>query len=160
MKKYFLAGVILFGISSLTLADNLPRPGDAAPDFTLKTMAGKPFTLSAALKEGHVMLIFFETQCVYCYSHIGDLNTLHDKYHGKGLNILAINFIGEAEFSVREYARDNGLKFGVAVDKLNGIDVAEAYKVLGSPTIVLIAPDGKIAFYGFTLPDVEKWVKS
>ena len=159
MQKYFQTCLLMIVLALPTLANGLPRSGDPAPDFTLNTMSGKPFTLSTALRDGYVMLIFFETQCVYCYSHIGNLNDLHDKYHGKGLNILAINFIGESEFSVREYARDNGLKYGVAVDKLTGIDVAEAYKVLGSPTIVLIAPDSKIAFYGYTIPDVSKWVK-
>jgi len=159
VKKYFLAGLFFCITSTLVLASNLPRPGDAAPDFTLKTLAGKPFTLSEALKHGHAMLIFYETQCVYCYSHIGDLNALHDRYHGKGLSIFAINFIGEPESTVKEYATDNGLKYQVALDYLNAIDVAEAYKVLGSPTIVLIAPDGKIVFYGYTLPDVTKWVK-
>ena len=159
VKKYFLAGLFFCVASALALASGLPRPGQAAPDFTLKTLAGQPFTLSQVLKHGHAMLIFYETQCVYCYSHITDFNALHDKYHGKGLSMFAINYIGESESTVREYARDNELKYGIALDYLNAIDVAEAYKVVGSPTIVLIAPDGKIAFYGYTLPDVTKWLK-
>lgn len=159
MKKYFLMSLLFFTIAMSARAGGLPRPGDVAPDFTLQTLAGGPFTLSESLKRGHVMLIFYETQCVYCYSHINDFKALHQKYNGRGLSMLAVNYIGESHSTVREYARDNELNYGIALDYLNAIDVAEAYKVVGSPTIVLIAPDGKIASYGYTLPDVAKWVK-
>lgn len=159
MQKYFLTGVLMFMLVAPAQAGGLPRPGDVAPDFTLKTLAGTPFTLSEALRHGHAMLIFYETQCVYCYSHINDFKALHDKYNGKGLTLFAINYIGESESTVREYARDNELNYGIALDYLNAIDVAEAYKVVGSPTIVLIAPNGKIVFYGHTIPEVTKWLE-
>lgn len=159
MQKYFQTWLLMLMLAFPILANALPRPGDTAPNFTLKTLAGQPFNLAESLRHGHVMLIFYETQCVYCYSHINDFKALHTRYHGKGLTLFAINYIGESESTVREYARDNQLNYPVALDYLNAIDVAESYKVVGSPTIVIIAPDGKIVFYGHTVPDVKKWLK-
>ncbi|MDH5409456.1 MAG: peroxiredoxin family protein [Gammaproteobacteria bacterium] len=136
----------------------LPKPGDTAPEFKLKALDGNYYTLSGMAKKGHVMLVFWEPNCVYCYSHISDFNALQKKYKGK-LTIAAINFLGEYEVEVREYAESNNVKYLMLAERLNGIDVAEAYKVIGSPTIVMIGPNKKILYYGFKVPDVGKWLK-
>lgn len=156
-KTWFLA---LFLLAFPLQAEVGHKVGMTAPGFSLKNMAGDTVTLKGLTQKGHVMLVFYETQCIYCYTHIADFNALHDKYNGKGLSIVAINYIGEMIPDVKSYAKDNGLKYTVIVDKLPSIDVAEAYHVVGSPTIILIAPDGKIVFHGYTIPDVTKWVKS
>ena len=134
------------------------KPGESAPGFSLKSLSGEQIALKDLLAKGHVMLVFWETQCVYCYSHIKDFNALQKQYANKGLTIAAINFLGEYESEVREYVVDNDVQYLVLADRLNNIDVAEAYKVIGSPTIVMIAPDGKILSYGYKIPDVAKWI--
>lgn len=156
-KTWFLALLLL---ALPVQAEVGHKVGQTAPGFSLKTMTGDTVTLKGLTQKGPVMLVFYETQCVYCYTHINDFNALHDKYSGKGLSILAINYIGEMIPDVKSYAKDNGLKYTVIIDKLTSIDVAEAYHVVGSPTIVLIAPDGKVVSYGYTIPDVAKWIKS
>lgn len=157
------AGIVLF-LSLFCLnahAESVTRIGGTAPDFQLKTLAGKTIQLSRLVRRGPVMLVFYETQCVYCYSHIGEINALHDKYHDKGLSILAINYVGEYLTDIRRYARDNGLRYTVITDKVPSIDVAEAYHVAGSPTIVVVDVHGKIVFYGYQLPpDISKWLKT
>jgi cytochrome c biogenesis protein CcmG/thiol:disulfide interchange protein DsbE len=134
------------------------KPGETAPGFSLKSLDGPPVSLKMLLAKGHVMLVFWETQCVYCYSHIKDLNALQKQYQDKGLTIAAINFLGEYESEVREYVTDNNVQYLILADRLNNIDVAEAYKVIGSPTIVLIDPKGTILFYGYNIPDVATWI--
>lgn len=147
--------------SQSALAESAPKPGQVAPDFTLKTLSGKSVQLARLIRKGPVMLVFYETQCVYCFSHIGEFNALHDRYHAKGLSILAINYVGEYIADIRTYARDNKLRYTVIADKIPSIDVAEAYHVVGSPTIVVIDTSGKIVYYGYKLPsDVGKWLKS
>lgn len=153
--------LLLFSVLAVTArADTPPRLGQTAPGFSLKTLAGATVSLKQLIRKGPVMLVFYETSCVYCYSHIGDFNALHDKYHAKGLSILAINHIGEYIVDVKAYAKDNGLRYTVITDRLASIDVAEAYHVVGSPTIVVVDTHGKIVFYGYSLPpDVSKWLK-
>ena len=136
----------------------IPKVGSLAPEFTLVALNKTPVSLSALRAKGHVMLIFWETQCVYCYAHIKDFNALQKKYQGK-LTIAGINFLGEYPREVQEYAADNQVEYLLLADRLKNIDVAEAYQVIGSPTIVLIAPDGKILSYGYQIPDVAQWIK-
>ncbi|MEJ2361144.1 MAG: TlpA disulfide reductase family protein [Gammaproteobacteria bacterium] len=142
-------------------ADTPGKTGQTAPDFQLKTLSGDTVQLSRLVRRGPVMLVFYETQCVYCFSHISEFNALHDRYHDKGLTILAINYVGEYLTDIRNYARDNGLKYTVITDKIASIDVAEAYHVVGSPTIVVVDTHGKIVFYGYRLPpDISKWLRT
>jgi len=157
--KSFLAGLCLVLISvGMTASAAGLKAGEPAPGFSLKSLGGEQITLKSLLAKGHVMLVFWETQCVYCYAHIKDFNALQKQYQNKGLTIAAINFLGEYESEVQEYVIDNDVQYLVLADRLNNIDVAEAYKVIGSPTIVMISPDGKILSYGHKIPNVAKWI--
>ena len=154
--------MLLASLLSLSARAEPPlQPGQQAPGFSLKTLSGNRVALDQLVRRGPVMLVFYETQCVYCFSHIGEFNALHDRYHAKGLSILAINYVGEYIADIRAYAMDNKLRYTVIADKIPSIDVAEAYHVVGSPTIVVIDTSGKIVYYGYTLPpDVSKWLKT
>ena len=151
---------ILFLLLALPARADVPKLGQTAPGFSLQTLQGETVTLKDLTRKGPVMLVFYETQCVYCYSHIGEFNALHDKYHSKGLSIVAINYTGEYIADIKAYTKDNALKYTVITDKLTSIDVAEAYHVVGSPTIVVVDTSGKIVFYGYTIPDISKWIKT
>ena len=142
----------------IPLAHATLKTGNPAPEFTLKALNSGPVSLRELRSKGHVMLIFWETQCVYCYAHIKDFNALQKKFQGK-LTVAGINFLGEYPEEIQEYATDNGVEYLLLADRLNNIDVAEAYKVIGSPTIVLIAPQGNILYYGYQVPDVSHWIK-
>lgn len=153
---YSLTMLLSFMLTSVHATT--PKPGSLAPEFTLSSLSKTPVTLSGLRAKGHVMLIFWETQCVYCYAHIKEFNALQKKYRGK-LTIAGINFLGEYPQEIQEYASDNKVEYLLLADRLNNIDVAEAYQVIGSPTIVLIAPDGQILSYGYQIPDVGQWIK-
>jgi len=149
--------MIVFSWVSVSRADIL-KAGDQAPDFTLMSLEMKPVSLKTLRNQGHVMLIFWETECVYCFSHIRDFNALQKKYQGK-LTLAGINFLGEYAEDIQEYKTRNKVEYLLLADRLNNIDVAEAYKVVGSPTIVLIHPDGKILSVSYDIPDVSRWIK-
>ncbi len=159
MKPRIIAVSILFIIAISINAHAALKAGTQAPPFTLKSLDGKQVSLKNLRAKGPVMLVFWTTECVYCFMHIGELNELQEKYRDKGFTIAAINFAGEHEQEVREYVSDNGLKYLMLTDRLKNIDVAQAYKVIGTPTIVLIAPDGKILTYGYSIPDLTRWIK-
>ena len=145
-------------LSSITSAAGL-KIGDPAPAFTLKSLNGPLVSLDNLTGKGHVMLVFWETECVYCFMHIKDFNRLQEQYHDKGLTIVAINFLGEHEEEVREYVNNNHLKYLMLTDRVKNIDVASDYKVFASPTIIVVAPDKKILYYGHKIPDVDQWIK-
>lgn len=135
------------------------KVGDTAADFKLKNLSGATVTLAGLKKKGHVLLVFWAAECVYCYSHIKDFNALHEKYNNKGLTVAAINIGGEYKPEISEYVKDNGVKYLVLANRLDNLDVAEAYRAVGTPTLVMVSPQGKILFYGHTPPDVSQWLK-
>lgn len=134
------------------------KVGNIAPEFTLKTLDLKTHSLSGLREKGHVLLVFWAVECVYCYAHIKEFNRAHDQFKGK-LTIAAINIGGEYPVEVAEYVKDNKLKYLVLSERLNNLDVGENYHVLGTPTLVLVSPQGKVLFYGHRLPELKKWLK-
>ena len=131
------------------------KVGNTAPEFKLKSLSGKSHSLSMLRKKGHVLLVFWAVECVYCYAHIKKLNQAHEQYKNK-LTIAAINVAGEYPVEVDEYVKDNKLKYLVLSERLNNIDVGESYNVRGTPTIVLVSPKGTVLFYGHRMPNLEK----
>ena len=164
MTKKTIINLLSIALLSSTLSISIPafsavlKPGDQAPLFKLKNLKGQMISLSALMNKGYVMLVFWEPECVYCFAHIQEFNALQKNYKDKGFTIAAINFLGAYEEDVRAYAKDNNVQYMMLAERLNNIDVAEAYKVIGSPTIVLISPKGKILSYGYTIPDVSAWL--
>lgn len=150
--------VIAMALTWLGNAHAELKPGAKAPEFTLAALDKKPVALKDLLAKGHVMLIFWETQCVYCYAHIKDFNALQKKYQGK-LTLAGINFLGEYPQDIQKYATNNNVEYLLLADRLNNIDVAEAYGIVGSPTMILIDPKGKILSVGYEIPDVSRWIK-
>ncbi len=134
------------------------KVGNTAPEFKLKTLDKKEYSLSGLRKKGHVLLVFWAVECVYCYAHIKEFNRTNDEFKDK-LTIAAINIGGEYPVEVAEYVKDNNLKYLVLSERLNNLDVGEKYHVLGTPTLVLVSPQGKVLFYGHNLPDLTKWLK-
>ena len=133
------------------------KVGNTAPEFSLKGLDGQSYSLTALRKKGHVLLVFWAVECVYCYAHIKEFNRAHDEFSDK-LTITAINIAGEDVSDVAEYVKDNELKYLVLSERLNNLDVSEMYHVLGTPTLVLISPQGKVLFYGHQMPKLEKWI--
>ena len=159
MLKNLLVLLLLALFTTGAFAETDYRPEQTAPAFKLKSLDGPEVSLQHLLKKGHVLLVFWETQCVYCFSHISDFNALHERYNNKGMTIAAINIAGEHADEIREFKKENGLKYLLLADRINNIDVAEAYHVIGSPTLFLLSPAGKILFKGHKLPDLSRWLK-
>ena len=134
------------------------KVGNTAPEFKLKTLTGTEHSLSSLRKKGHVLLVFWAVECVYCYAHIKEFNRAHEQFKDK-LTIAAINVGGEYPVEVAEYVKENKLKYLILSERLNNLDVGESYHVLGTPTLVLVSPQGKVLFYGHRVPDLTQWLK-
>lgn len=153
--------VLFLSLLILTLqvqAETGYRVGNTAPGFELKSLDDVPVSLASLRSKGHVLLVFWAVECVYCYAHIKEFNHAHEKYAGQ-LMLAAINVAGEYKPEVEEYVKDNKLKYLILSDRLNNLDVAELYNVRGTPTLVLVSPEGKVLFYGHRMPDLKQWLK-
>lgn len=162
MKYVKVLFIALVFITQLAVAQDKPaghKVGQQAIDFELKALDGKMYSLTGLKQQGHVLLIFWATECVYCYGHVADFKKLHQQYSGKGLTLAAINIGGEYDPEVKEYVNDNEINYLVLSNRLKNLDLAEAYRVFGTPTMVLVSPAGEIVFRGHEIPPVEKFLK-
>jgi len=112
----------------------------AAPDFRLKDLTGREFTLSN-LKGKPVLLIFITTWCPTCRSEMPHYKNIYETYGQQGLEVVSID-IQESKTRVSQFAEKNRVPYRMLLDE-NG-DVAGAYEVRGIPAMVLVGKNGTI----------------
>lgn len=79
---------------------------------------------------------------------------MHTAYHAQGLTLAAINIGHEDEAEVRRYAKEHEPDYLVLNDDAMKTDLARAYAVVGTPTVVLVSPEGAVLYFGHELPDL------
>ncbi len=120
-------------------AEGLPV-GSAAPDFNLSGLHGETLTIGALRSSGKpVMALFTDPGCGPCNAMLPDVGRWQEE-HAQKLTLALISR-GEVEEN-KTKAQEHGLK-NVLLQK--DWEVSESYQVRGTPSAVLIAPDGKIA---------------
>lgn len=126
--------------------------GSPAPDFSLPLVSESPqqtVTLSEWIPSGPVLLVFWASWCPTCVTEVPILNEWHEKYAREGLRIIAVN-VQESEKKVREFIETHPVDYPVAMD-IEG-EVTRRYGIIGVPVSVLIRSDGKIIYFGYSLP--------
>jgi thiol-disulfide isomerase/thioredoxin len=88
------------------------RNPDAAPDFKLTALDGKPLTI-AALQGKVVFLNFWATWCGPCRAEIPDLIALQDRYKGR-LQIIGLN-VDDEQVDIQKYVEETGINYPVAM---------------------------------------------
>lgn len=135
-----LMGLFSEGGKSLSIED---RP---APAFNLKTLEGV-VAGPGAYKDKVVILDFWATWCGPCRKQMPALQTIEeDPSLKERVVVLSINTDDVEpgrEAMVRKFMRDNRLSLNVLLD--NGA-VSGQYGVSRIPTLVVIRPDGTVAY--------------
>ncbi|MBI3661700.1 MAG: TlpA family protein disulfide reductase [Acidobacteria bacterium] len=129
--------------------------GHTAPAFTLASTNGGNFSLAEALKKGPVVAAFFKITCPVCQFTFPFLERLYKAHSGD-----AVSFVGISQDNGRdtkEFLTEYGLTFPGVMDE-EGYPVSNAYGLTTVPTLLLIAPDGKVrvSSVGFGKEDIEK----
>ena len=118
-----------------------PKKGDAAPDFTLKTLEGKPLQLSS-LKGKAVMVNFWATWCDPCKVETPWLVELQKKYGDQGFQVLGVAVDDSGEKAIADFAHKMEINYPVL---LGTEKVAESYGgVEGLPTNYFLDRSGKV----------------
>lgn len=126
----------MFGL----LFANSAQGADLAPDWTLTSSEGEITRLSTEVQEQPVILFFWATWCPYCKALMPHLQSIQLEY-GDAIKILAINFREDGD--PVGFIEEKGYDFTVLPD---GDEVAAAYNVYGTPGIIIVDGDQKIAF--------------
>jgi len=120
-------------------AEGLPV-GSEAPEFSLSGLHGETLTLGALRSSGKtVMALFTDPGCGPCNAMLPDVGRWQEEHAHK--MTLALISRGEVEEN-KTKAQEHGLR-NVLLQK--DWEVSEAYEVRGTPSAVLIGPDGKVA---------------
>ncbi|MBF0318571.1 MAG: TlpA family protein disulfide reductase [Nitrospirae bacterium] len=115
--------------------------GQAAPDFSLKSINGGTISLSSY--RGKVVLLnFWATWCAPCKEEMPSMNMLYHKYKNNGLVVLAASTDNSAA-AVERFVSRHHLAFPVLLD--SDMKVAKAkYRINAQPTTFLIGKDGTV----------------
>ena len=116
--------------------------GTKAPEFELKTLDGKRFSLSDELARGPVILAFFKVSCPTCQYAFPFLERLHKAYGQKGVTLVGVSQNEAKETAA--FNREFGITFPVLLDDTRTYPVSNAYGLTNVPTIFWVAQDGEI----------------
>jgi len=116
--------------------------GTRAPDFALKTLDGKRFSLSEELSRGAVALAFFKVSCPICQYAFPYLERLHQAYRQKGYTLVGVSQNDAKETAA--FNKEFGVHFPVLLDDTRKYPVSNAYGLTHVPTVFWIGPDGEI----------------
>ena len=143
------------GASALVLAlalFSLLRPGEAvgeaavagspAPAFELVTFAGEAYS-KESLKGRPTLLVFWASWCPVCQKELPVLGQFYTRDRPAQLRMLSIGF-SDLRGNIEKYvkAHPEAFVFPAAFDIDN--DMAQAFKVTATPTLVLLDAQGNI----------------
>lgn len=139
----------LFAAGFLALAGHIvvrllsappPDVGEVAPAFSLESPVNGERIDTAELR-GMVLLVdFWQSTCVGCVGATPKLNRLFAEYRDRGFLVVGVNR-EELPDEVRAFVAERSVEYPVVID---GGEVAKAYGIYATPTVVLIGADGKI----------------
>jgi peroxiredoxin len=163
-----LVGGSAFAQKGVDLESELPpdahhlKIGDAAPDFSLKGVDGKIYTL-ADFKDAPVLMVaFLSDHCPYSHAAESRLLPLVAEMKQRGLAVVAISpnapdamaiaelgytRYGDGYGDMKLYAKDHGFSFPYLYDGDTQI-TAKAYGCLCTPEVYLFDRDRKLRYFG------------
>src|ERR1700734_3602057 len=116
--------------------------GAKAPEFELKTLDGKNFSLSDELARGPVVAAFFKVSCPTCQYALPFLERLYKAYAKNGVTLVGISQNDAKETAA--FNQQFGITFPVLLDDTRSYPVSNAYGLTNVPTVFWIAEDGNI----------------
>ncbi|WP_259391365.1 redoxin domain-containing protein [Paenibacillus sp. 1011MAR3C5] len=131
------AGAVYAWIAVRSDSPGVALPGHEAPAFQLVNLEGKKVALSDYKGQG-IMINFWASWCNPC---VNELPLLNEAYKLSGVQMLAVN-VGEDAAAAQKFVERYELQFPIALDP--EMKLKSAYKIIGLPLTVLIAPDGTV----------------
>lgn len=133
--------------------------GNAAPSFTLKALDGTSYSLHDLLARGPVVLAFFKISCPVCQFTFPFLQRISERYEADGVSVIGVS--QDDVRSTKEFNCEFGVKFPTLIDDQPAYPVSNAYGLTNVPTVLLIAPDGRVRISGtgFSKNDLDSIAK-
>jgi peroxiredoxin len=125
------------------------KVGDAAPDFTLRTLEGRDVKL-ADFRGKYVLLDFWATWCGPCVAELPNVKQAYDSYHDKGFEIVGLSCDANDEV-LNNFTKDKGmpwvqLREATQTEADNWHPLAKKFHVDGIPAMFLIDRNGILRY--------------
>ena len=129
--------------------------GKTAPEFSLKSLDNKEYSLRSLTERGPVIAAFFKISCPVCQFTFPFLERLYKRYGGDNATFFGIS--QDDAKSSQKFAKEYGITFPILLDDEKGYAVSNAYGLTNVPTIFLIDADStvKVSSMGFDKKDLE-----
>jgi peroxiredoxin len=130
--------------------------GTKAPNFELKTLDGKPFSLRTELARGPVVVVFFKVSCPTCQYALPFFERLHKAYGHKGVTLVGVSQNDAKDTAA--FNKEFGVTFPTLLDDTRSYPASNAYGLTNVPTIFWIDQDGEIevSSVGWVKADFEE----
>ena len=154
MKTKLLTALLTIAASTALFAADSPAVGTAAPDFSLTDSKGKTQSVSQ-YKGKFVVLEWFNPECPFVKKHYGsgNMQKLQEEYTGKGIVWLTID--SSAPGTEGNLSPEQAEKIATAWKTHQTAllldpegKAGRAYGAKNTPNMVIITPEGKIAYEG------------
>jgi len=123
-------------------ASTAAQTGFLAPDFTLTTLEGEIFNLSAQ-RGKPVVLNLWASWCPPCRAEMAALQQVYQEFQPEGLVVAAVNASNQDSVSdAAAFVSRNGLTFPVPLDSSGS--VSRLYNLYSLPTTYFIDSSGVI----------------
>ena len=130
--------------------------GQKAPEFSLRTLDGRKFSLQEELARGPVVVAFFKVSCPTCQYTFPFLERLYKAYRNSGVTMVGVSQNDAKETAA--FIKEFGVTFPVLLDEVGKYPASNAYGLTNVPTIFWIAQDGEIdvSSVGWVKADFEQ----
>jgi peroxiredoxin len=116
--------------------------GTRSPEFELKTLDGKRFSLTDELVRGPMVAVFFKVSCPTCQYALPFYERLYKAYQDKGVSLVGISQNGAKDTAA--FNKEFGVTFPVLMDDTSSYPVSNAYGLTNVPSIFWIGQDSEI----------------
>ncbi|MCC7022535.1 MAG: TlpA family protein disulfide reductase [Thermomicrobiales bacterium] len=126
-----------------------PLPNEAFPDAE-----GVERDLRGLLGSGPLLMGIYKSSCASSKQMFPFLERLYQRYGERGLNAIGIS--QDSPNITRSFARRYDITFPIVVEG-EGYPISNAFDIAATPTIFLIARDGRVAYttMGFMKPALD-----
>jgi thiol-disulfide isomerase/thioredoxin len=143
----------------LKAAVNL-KVGDAAPDFNVETLDGKPLNLFD-FRGKYVLLDFWATWCGPCVTEMPNLKKTYEEFgQDKRFVMISLSVDSDRE-TTKKFVESKDIRWTqVFLGDWSKDTVTANYGVYSIPSIFLVGPDGKIMDDGLIGNEIKKAVSA
>ena len=141
MRRMLIATGMAVVLVSLTA--HAVEQGDTAPHWQASKFDGSAVEFPALLDGKPTVLVFWATWCGYCKAFMPYLKDIQQDYGSDRINILTVNAKEDGAGDPAKYIADLGFPMIAVRD---GDQIAADYGVEFIPGLMIIAPDGSVAY--------------